>query len=543
MGHALASLGFTPLKSTRIGKLIELEVEAQDTPRIPHPPGPGLPRPAEQPHHRGLSLRNRAPMNIAVLQFPGSNCDQDAFHIFASGLRPSDPLCLAQGHGPGRRGPGRRPGRLLLWRLSALRRDRAVFARHGRRAGFCRPRRPGVRHLQRFPDPVRGGAPARGADPQLLARVPLHHVRIEGRGQHGLFLPRRLGATIRVPIAHGEGNYRIDEAGLARLEANRQILLRYVRNPNGSIAGIAGIRNEEGNVFGMMPHPERAFERFHPSRDGLAVARAVLAARFRSFREIRRPAVPVRFLDSSSLTMPTAESQPAPTARDRFPPLPPNPDPILNQAVTAELVRKHGLLPDEYELHPGQPGPRADPHGTGNILGDVVGALLVQEQPEAAQGLSRPKRCGRRKDFGRVLVKAGEENAGIIDVGEGWAVAFKIESHNHPSAVEPFEGAATGVGGIIRDIFTMGARPGPAHQFAALRGSGVAGDEASPARRRGRDRALRKLRGGPDRRRRRLFRPELRGKSPGQRAMPRRPAPRPDPAREGHRASATRSTM
>ena len=59
----------------------------------------------------------------------------------------------------------------------------------------------------------------------------------------------------------------------------------------------------------------------------------------------------------------------------------------------------------------------------------------------------------------RVLVKAGEENAGVIDIGDGWAVAFKMESHNHPSAVEPLQGAATGVGGIIRDIFTMGARP------------------------------------------------------------------------------------
>ena len=58
-----------------------------------------------------------------------------------------------------------------------------------------------------------------------------------------------------------------------------------------------------------------------------------------------------------------------------------------------------------------------------------------------------------------ILVKAGEENAGVIDIGDGWAIAFKIESHNHPSAIEPFQGAATGVGGIIRDIFTMGARP------------------------------------------------------------------------------------
>jgi phosphoribosylformylglycinamidine synthase II len=60
---------------------------------------------------------------------------------------------------------------------------------------------------------------------------------------------------------------------------------------------------------------------------------------------------------------------------------------------------------------------------------------------------------------GRLLVSAGEENAGLVDIGDGLAVAFKIESHNHPSAVEPYQGAVTGVGGILRDIFTMGARP------------------------------------------------------------------------------------
>ena len=60
---------------------------------------------------------------------------------------------------------------------------------------------------------------------------------------------------------------------------------------------------------------------------------------------------------------------------------------------------------------------------------------------------------------GKLLVGAGEENAGLVDLGDGLATAFKIESHNHPSAVEPYEGAATGVGGIMRDIFTMGARP------------------------------------------------------------------------------------
>ena len=63
------------------------------------------------------------------------------------------------------------------------------------------------------------------------------------------------------------------------------------------------------------------------------------------------------------------------------------------------------------------------------------------------------------KTGARILVPAGTENAGVVDIGDGLGVAFKVESHNHPSAVEPVQGAATGVGGILRDIFTMGARP------------------------------------------------------------------------------------
>ena len=71
---------------------------------------------------------------------------------------------------------------------------------------------------------------------------------------------------------------------------------------------------------------------------------------------------------------------------------------------------------------------------------------------------SRPV-LGRFPTSGPRILQGPGENAGIIDVGDGWAVAMKVESHNHPSAVEPFQGAATGVGGIVRDIFTMGARP------------------------------------------------------------------------------------
>ena len=111
----------------------------------------------------------------------------------------------------------------------------------------------------------------------------------------------------------------------------------------------------------------------------------------------------------------------------------------------------------------------------------------------------------------RVLVKAGEENAGVIDIGDGWGVAFKMESHNHPSAVEPFQGAATGVGGILRDIFTMGARP--VFLMNSLRFGDIRPGKPNAAtnrrllsgRRRG-HRALRQLHRRADRRRRDLFR-------------------------------------
>ena len=68
----------------------------------------------------------------------------------------------------------------------------------------------------------------------------------------------------------------MEEDALAKLESNNQILLRYIGNPNGSINDIAGIRNEVGNVYGMMPHPERAVEKFHPSQDGFPVLEAFL---------------------------------------------------------------------------------------------------------------------------------------------------------------------------------------------------------------------------------------------------------------------------
>jgi phosphoribosylformylglycinamidine synthase subunit PurL len=119
--------------------------------------------------------------------------------------------------------------------------------------------------------------------------------------------------------------------------------------------------------------------------------------------------------------------------------------------ITPELIAKHGLTPEEYERICGILG--REPNFT--ELG--VFSVMWSEHCSYKNSKLELRKFPTRGD--RVLVAAGEENAGVIDIGDDWAVAFKMESHNHPSAIEPFQGAATGVGGIIRDIFTMGARP------------------------------------------------------------------------------------
>ena len=120
-------------------------------------------------------------------------------------------------------------------------------------------------------------------------------------------------------------------------------------------------------------------------------------------------------------------------------------------AITPDLVRKHNLTPEEYDKVKGILG-RAPTY-------TELGIFSVMWSEHCSYKNSRPLLKTFPTKSRKILVGAGEENAGIIDIGDGLAIAFKIESHNHPSAVEPFQGAATGVGGIIRDIFTMGARP------------------------------------------------------------------------------------
>ena len=145
-------------------------------------------------------------------------------------------------------------------------------------------------------------------------------------------------------------------------------------------------------------------------------------------------------------TRAAAARAPAPDSTTPSPPLPRPGDP----PITAALVEEHGLSPEEYEQALG-------------ILGRTptfteLGVFSAMWSEHCGYKNSRPLLRLLPTEAPWVIQGPGE-NAGVVDVGDGWALAFKIESHNHPSAVEPYQGAATGVGGILRDVFTMGARP------------------------------------------------------------------------------------
>lgn len=122
-----------------------------------------------------------------------------------------------------------------------------------------------------------------------------------------------------------------------------------------------------------------------------------------------------------------------------------------DQLTTVETAKKLGLLPEEYDK-------------INSILGRVpnftelsIFSVMWSEHCSYKNSIVWLKKLPKKGPY--ILAEAGEENAGLVDIGDGLGCAFKIESHNHPSALEPYQGAATGVGGINRDIFTMGARP------------------------------------------------------------------------------------
>ncbi|MHB8417763.1 MAG: phosphoribosylformylglycinamidine synthase subunit PurQ [Myxococcales bacterium] len=225
---------------------------------------------------------------IGVVVFPGANCDHDAYHVVRHVLG--------------------REARFVWHKETSLRGiDRVIlpggfsygdYLRCGAIARFS-PIMAAVQELARAGGPVLGicngfqilceagllpGALARNASLKFICRDV--HVRVESDGSvltRGL--PR--GSTLRLPIAHAEGNYTLDDEGLEALERSGRILLRYcdvagavtpAANPNGARHNVAGVRNEAGNVVGLMPHPERASEAVLGNEDGRRLLEAFASA-------------------------------------------------------------------------------------------------------------------------------------------------------------------------------------------------------------------------------------------------------------------------
>jgi len=215
-------------------------------------------------------------VRVGVVRFPGSNCDADAYHAVE--------LAGAEA--------------LYLWHEEAdLHGSDAVILPGGfaygdyLRAGVIARFSPIMRSVT---DAAGRGVPVLGicngfqvlAEAGLLPGALLRNeglrfvhrwvaLRLEGRGTpFTAALPE--GIVLRMPVAHGEGRYYDEPAGLDELERDGRVVFRYLDNPNGSLRDIAGVRNEAGNVFGLMPHPERADEPLLGSADGLLLFRSLV---------------------------------------------------------------------------------------------------------------------------------------------------------------------------------------------------------------------------------------------------------------------------
>ena len=381
-------------------------------------------------------------MRWGVVVFPGSNDDRDALRVAERRAR--------------RRGRARsgtriatsgastcvRPARrLLVRRLPPLRRHGALLADHGRRRaatradgglvlGICN----GFQILcEAGLLPGRAGAqPRRSASSATLVTV-----RVETR-RHAvhLRLPRgRAARAARSSTARAAG--WPTRTTLARARARRRSRLplrrpRRARDAGGEperrrSATSPACATRRGNVVGLMPHPEHAVERRRlGGEDGLKLFRSAQA-----------------WLGARA------------AARRREPTLVPGPDgarTAVAAEVTAALAAEHGLtrrgVRSASSTLLGRP-PTFEELGVFAVMWSEHCSLQELARAPAAAARPRARRCCR----------ARARTPARVDIGDGLAAVFKIESHNHPSFIEPFQGAATGVGGILRDVFTMGARP------------------------------------------------------------------------------------
>jgi len=217
-------------------------------------------------------------MKVSILQFPGTNCEYDTQYAFEklgcsteiiwhkseSIPNDTDLLVVAGGFSYG---DYLRSGAIAKFSpvMSAV---KAYANKGGKVLGICN----GFQVLTEAR--LLPGALKRNEGLHFISKH--HHLRVENNDN--IFLEKlNKNDVVNIPIAHHDGNYYIDEDGLKELEANGQVLLRYtdangdIKNPNGSVESIAGVCNREKNVFGLMPHPERAMEAVLGSDDGVAM--------------------------------------------------------------------------------------------------------------------------------------------------------------------------------------------------------------------------------------------------------------------------------
>ena len=216
-------------------------------------------------------------MKVAVIQFPGSNCDADALHAARLLLDPAarfvwhaeaglpagtDLVFLPGGFSYG--------DHLRSGAVAARSPIMQAVAAHARRGGFVVGVCNGFQVLTEAG--LLPGALGRNQDLHFLCKSV--HLRVDNN-QTAFTSAYRAGQSIEIPVAHGEGNYYADSETLERLEGEGRVVFRYLDNPNGSMNDIAGIISERGNVLGMMPHPERAVEALLGSTDGGGLFRSL----------------------------------------------------------------------------------------------------------------------------------------------------------------------------------------------------------------------------------------------------------------------------
>jgi len=216
-------------------------------------------------------------MKVGIVVFPGSNCDEDAFHAAGKVLGHQPQMLWHKDHDlrgselvilPGGFSYGDYLRCGAIARFAPVMEEVAAFARKGGPViGICN----GFQILTEAG--LLPGALLQNANRQYICQ----DVMLRTEKARSRFISQLSpGDTFRIPIAHGDGNYFIDDEGLKRLEGEGQVVFRYLQNPNGSRADIAGIVNSSGNVLGMMPHPERNAEPLLGNADGRRVLASFL---------------------------------------------------------------------------------------------------------------------------------------------------------------------------------------------------------------------------------------------------------------------------